>query len=1626
MKSRTAGKTPEARGPESGSAAFRLRPRPFGDVPRASEAPDPAEQLRRAELLGHSLDRIRPGAGRTRSAGPHPAIRPLLRRPQPASGGASATAPIQRLLSVKEKAPKKAMGATATLSIWEALQEEGYSQEDINGLQALDAHGELRHFATWKEAAAAGRELMVTDEGRRLLATRQLERAAPSDAEREDPTGSWKAYVGALLEDLPEPSPSTTPDVDVDMATTVSSEPQEADDLTTRATSMALLHRSHIASFLSLDPVLATGVTARQESPLDREDPGVYYRSQDKGHPQINLYKDWMSQLGEEQGHTKSRLLAPHNPKARALLDKATGPDTTAQKSMNVEQTDSGVTLRGAGRKHSEIHAGHIGLRKSNTTMLADMVETASSEDRLRELTASTLEKHGGTVPEEVSDVPEVSPEHLHAVHDELMRLNERLGILSQARGEPVTDFSPPTTESGTIERTALAEELDPVLSSSYTTRKLGQTSERADRMIEDLPELSFLKVGREQGNPQVTVQVPKLHEDVGNEYHEMFVNTLRTYFGARATHRAAEGGLPLSVSQRQSFGFLDTSVTDTGEAFRLSWGTEPPEMRHAVGGALGDLDRELSELVEGANDNKRSLLSLAGQATGGKKPLKTMTSPDARHIAYLKSLHHMATDDSFGLSQFLDYAKGKTNLDDPSGVTGGGGQKRKLGGKGKSGLQRDMASHENDRLGYISELAAAADESLSGSKGKNPITPPSSGNDADLFDTELPIVEPLSNTALMANNVLLQALEPEAFEPKAFPHLRMTALGDMFKTLGRANAALDELEALQGSKDLDPSELLAGRARGHVSLRNATEDLSEALLAFLSTTEIGTSTRAEDRVEDALSEALGIDQVSTFRTDSGEQAGTMVFAALAQELGEDFLLDVDDDHYFEFGHFFKENAIPTTASGKAKKDAKPTASFVDPRPYLTSIQEEPEETDEDDDADRPMDLGTTPQSSEQQPFGAMMLEPNETTPQNNEISLESDELIALSSEKGGGGGEVSARFALKVEEVLAKLKEESPEEDAPPYTLVADTTNVDYTHPEILAPLLAAKEHIDKGRLRIVLVNSGVKHEQLGQDKFQYGRISVLGKKLEGLEDFNDNPLLNQYLNVMEDLRDVDSVPTEELGGPDHVSDEWVTAFGKQAAQYDEFMKRMGLDQGWKDLRSTYEQAGKQLDESDTSETRAGHPGREAAQEGYAFLQKALDQVIDSYLKQQESGGQQSGPAYEAFESLPKADQEAVRARLLQRTESRAETSRSGAKSSSRPERPPSSRRAAVRPPAAKRTGIPNVGNSCYLSSGLNMLAFCAPYRELFDAQDEEELGHEDPHAELRGQVRGILDQIRAGDQPVRRADVEALRAALDERGLLPAPSAEDQALGITSQEAQQDPAEVFLRNLFEVFGNETDPLALPTTTVTDFTDVALTPAPGNPADYSPLDPENPVWRRQTADPLLDLSIAGSDTLQEALDAHFGEEELEDVRAVNEHGQVVRGNPTRWIEPGQDNQPRALTIALKRTEGLEKDDRDIETPEWLRIHGSWYRLKTVVHHTGASLGSGHYTTSTLDEQTGNWQYRDDIRVVENDPAFQQRKNRGYMYTFEQDEDGPEDENVAHARIGGPQQQDDAPNEDDL
>jgi hypothetical protein len=497
------------------------------------------------------------------------------------------------------------------------------------------------------------------------------------------------------------------------------------------------------------------------------------------------------------------------------------------------------------------------------------------------------------------------------------------------------------------------------------------------------------------------------------------------------------------------------------------------------------------------------------------------------------------------------------------------------------------------------------------------------------------------------------------------------------------------------------------------------------------------------------------------------------------------------------------------------------------------------------------------------------------------------------------------------------------------------------------------AKLNLGEGYENFMIVESLSKHQQIGADKFTMGRLSAVGTKefinfakaiVDPIEKEAYDRLTAAYRLRMDQVFYGDASANRA---------DYQAQFLKIAPQYNAFMEIMGLGSQWHAILNR-----------DAASTRTDRD-----QQAILFQEskKLLSQAFQTYTREVASTQASNIDLAGAFRALPSAEQQ----RLLQQTQQQIDSRDIPLQISSADMR------------QVSQTGITNIGNTCYLASALNMLAF-SPYHDLFAQRDR------DPQRHLRAQIQNILADIQRGNL-ISRPVIVSLLLNLHRQGLLEAPNAFAAGRG---PYAQRDPAEL-MEYILNAFGADQPAYRFGQTY---HTRMGLGQARGvlgaNANKYSPIDEQGHFATEHRPDWILKLPIDQVDHLGDAVARYLQPERLGQARGVRQ-GNVIEGPIARQIAFGAQA-PAIISIQLIRW-GLQrgqvvKDNRPINMPARFTFNNFVYQLKTVIYHHGANPGEGHYTTSTLSSEQG-WQYRDDQNVY-SDQNVAERSQFGYLYTY--------------------------------
>ncbi|CUI08353.1 hypothetical protein BN2497_11483 [Janthinobacterium sp. CG23_2] len=539
------------------------------------------------------------------------------------------------------------------------------------------------------------------------------------------------------------------------------------------ALAAAATARHNIASFVPLDLL---SPETRQTGPYQILQPDKYYRSQAE-HPLLTI-------AGSHKGKAAKEASRPELKKRW-------------QANKNDDYPSTGPFL------------SSIGLRPGNASLMEERMTRARFAE-LPQVLPTTAALPGGAaastaswpVPASSSSSSLASPSTL-APSSASAAAAASLSLSSQ-RDLAITELglliAEPDGGAMPYPPTAADEALR--FSQSSILRRTSRSSAMADALVKMLGgKLKHLRLHHTPGNTSLTIHLWSLFlGKTGHGVRERVVEWLQAYFAGRAGVHAARLGIPLGLQIRQSFGFLDTTVANTGESLRLSFGSEPPEYLEALAAALRSFDRDVGVLATAlarstaATEPASSSNSTSSAAAAAAAPADPLISIDngawnptseQRKYAGVYQAMLLAEDD------ILAYAKWVTE-----------GQADDLGKRApKKGLNDERSKH----LQAMREKASAALRAhLDAAAGL-----------ADVAATALPIQADLDDAAMFAAH-LLGSLD--LVPTQAFAHLAHEALHNL-----RA-AASKALATLRGR-----APGVRGRGDAHSILRNATETIMEA-----------------------------------------------------------------------------------------------------------------------------------------------------------------------------------------------------------------------------------------------------------------------------------------------------------------------------------------------------------------------------------------------------------------------------------------------------------------------------------------------------------------------------------------------------------------------------------------------------------------------------------------------------------------------------------------------------------------------------------------------------------------------------------------------------------------------------
>jgi ubiquitin C-terminal hydrolase len=275
-------------------------------------------------------------------------------------------------------------------------------------------------------------------------------------------------------------------------------------------------------------------------------------------------------------------------------------------------------------------------------------------------------------------------------------------------------------------------------------------------------------------------------------------------------------------------------------------------------------------------------------------------------------------------------------------------------------------------------------------------------------------------------------------------------------------------------------------------------------------------------------------------------------------------------------------------------------------------------------------------------------------------------------------------------------------------------------------------------------------------------------------------------------------------------------------------------------------------------------------------------------------------------------------------------------------------------------RVGIPNLGNTCYMNSVLQIIAKLYP--SAFD-------GNNEPLAKA-GQV--IVKKIKNDQDYVTMEEADTFYTALL------AASSSQFARG------RQEDAQECMAMLFG-FCKIVPPQYL-CERITDPTGSNI---------YS-------AWREEYS--LCDISIPRDNcTMQECLESDFADAALTGENQYDYNGTKVDAQRQYRLRIGDNQSQFPFSIFLKRfDQNLEKKHDHIRDPfqltipialQYNGIEALKYTLIGFVHHVGDSVNSGHYVAYI--QQNGQWKRYNDAWVEKVEPAqAEQAAESAYLYFY--------------------------------
>jgi hypothetical protein len=442
------------------------------------------------------------------------------------------------------------------------------------------------------------------------------------------------------------------------------------------------------------------------------------------------------------------------------------------------------------------------------------------------------------------------------------------------------------------------SDELARRQSESYILRRVFRSSTMADILVEKLNgKLTHLTFHHTPGNPTLTIHLTSLFPPGAKQGTlERVVEWMQAYFAGRASVHAATLGIPLGLQIRQSFGFLDTTVTNTAASIRLSFGSEPPEYLEALADALRSFDRDVGTLAA-ALAIKRGTAKLAAASGTRSDDDESMASSDASDDDEPVASSDASPDEDAEVAAISSSSSSAAAAMSNAPISmekrhwNPTSEQRKYAAVYQAMLQTD-----GDVLAYARWVTTNKADSLGkrdtkkGLNDKRSIKMQSlreeartalrlrlhaAGTLAEVATSALPIQADLDDAAIFAAHLLetLDLAPQQAFELVAHEALR-----NLRAAAARALAALRSHPRSIGE-----------RGNAHSILRNATETIMEASYALAAAVNAHANRDPMAEASERVRRALGRKQARVHFADSGSQAifnGTLAHMPLEESSG--------------------------------------------------------------------------------------------------------------------------------------------------------------------------------------------------------------------------------------------------------------------------------------------------------------------------------------------------------------------------------------------------------------------------------------------------------------------------------------------------------------------------------------------------------------------------------------------------------------------------------------------------------------------------------------------------------------------------------------------------------------------